>query len=331
MNESDLVRIPIVVSPDNATQIFGNIYQSFRDAVLELIQNGIDAVKDTKEPSVDVVINLHGEKSVTVEDNGCGISPETMAERMRNIANSPKRGRELLGEKGIGLFAFFGKAKHITITSIQRADKSRVNIDRFYVQYPLSEAAFGPDSEFGITPIPDKEISHGSIPRFNTRVEVGTITCDTGNLRLSSLVRDIEDRYGEGLRVSQATVRITLVDSRGKMKQETVNYKPFTGDRFRRFEHRGQTISVVFDCYKPKISEPKRLYLSFRGSTFRLEWDSLKKHITASGLLQDLPQVITAFDNGWVTGVIQTTGLKLADSLRRTVYCHQRVVSAGVV
>ena len=102
------------------------MYATLPPALAELISNSYDA--DASE-----VLVMFNEKngspvSITVQDNGCGMSFNDIQEKFLAIGRdrrqtdgdipSPKYGRLPTGKKGLGKLALFGIAKEITIDTV---------------------------------------------------------------------------------------------------------------------------------------------------------------------------------------------------------------------
>lgn len=113
------------------------MYSTLPPALAELISNAYDA--DASE----VEIKFHEQNgvpvSITVRDNGCGMSFDDIQDKFLSIGRdrrekdgdifSPKYGRLPTGKKGLGKLALFGIAKEITIDTAKHSKRNRFVLD----------------------------------------------------------------------------------------------------------------------------------------------------------------------------------------------------------
>jgi hypothetical protein len=125
-------------------RITDGIYRQPASALRELISNAYDA--DATE--VIILTDAPQFESITVRDDGDGMSANTLAHMLKNIGGSAKRttdgkdlnitavntnfsrkGRKLIGKLGIGLFAVAQFTRHFVVITKQKNDKYRTVAD----------------------------------------------------------------------------------------------------------------------------------------------------------------------------------------------------------
>lgn len=94
-----------------------SIGYSFESAVADIIDNSIDATRDTKAPKVLIrlIVRRDGHIDLAVRDNGCGMEPSRLKEAMRFGADVTSE-IERLGKFGLGLkLASLSQAKELHV------------------------------------------------------------------------------------------------------------------------------------------------------------------------------------------------------------------------
>lgn len=97
------------------------MYSQLPSAMAELVANGYDADASI----VQVHLDESGDKTITVEDDGCGMSFQEVNEKFLRIGRNRRengelktaKGRVATGKKGLGKLAFFGIGNLITIST----------------------------------------------------------------------------------------------------------------------------------------------------------------------------------------------------------------------
>ncbi len=79
-------------------------YNNDWDILAELLQNSVDAIRalNPEDPSINIEVNSL-DKSITVKDNGIGISPNLLAGLLRPFSTNKDNDTGSIGEKGVGL------------------------------------------------------------------------------------------------------------------------------------------------------------------------------------------------------------------------------------
>src|SRR6266567_2276007 len=103
-------------------------------AVLELVKNAYDA--DATECHVRVISGLKADGYLEIEDNGCGMSLETILGSWMEPATDSKirqkmtpEGRRVQGEKGVGRFAADKISRLLTVISKTSGSSEEVCVE----------------------------------------------------------------------------------------------------------------------------------------------------------------------------------------------------------
>ena len=90
-----------------------DMYPTIAACIKELVSNGLDAGASR----IEVIYNLKN-RSLVVQDNGRGRSPEDFQRDLMNVGNSSKRGdKSKIGRYGIGMMSPLGKCTRFVFTS----------------------------------------------------------------------------------------------------------------------------------------------------------------------------------------------------------------------
>jgi uncharacterized protein (TIGR02391 family) len=113
------------------------MYSTLPPALAELVSNAYDSDADEVEIIFSEQNNVP--ESITVKDNGCGMSSQDVQEKFLVIGRnrralegdqpSPKYGRLPTGKKGLGKLALFGLAKKITVDTVKQGRRNRFELD----------------------------------------------------------------------------------------------------------------------------------------------------------------------------------------------------------
>lgn len=108
------------------------LYGDTPSIISELVQNAYDA--DAKK--VWLTINTKNPATITVQDNGIGMTPSEVNSRFLNIGQNRRMehplspsGRKVLGRKGIGKLAVFSLAKVVDVFSICNGEAAACRLD----------------------------------------------------------------------------------------------------------------------------------------------------------------------------------------------------------
>ena len=283
-------------------------YPKLLDALLEMIQNPIDA----RASFIRVVINLK-RRTAMVEDDGNGASQAKFEKALTQICQTMKKAGDL-GQFGRGLIAPLGKCAKFTFTSQPKAGASHQG----YITWTFVTKAIQAMKNIDGIPFEEKPKmffsrkkpgSKGgrSFVPWRTQVRMEGIMKDRflTKLTLNELVQAILDRYGPTMRQRGILVKIELTDAEGKHQEREVTAKDFEGKKLGPvvYEHEdcGETHFNLFIARRTAKGRKGRVSFGDTRSYFRVEgkkafWDSL------TGILDD--QVVKALRSGVFEGEI---------------------------
>lgn len=127
------------------------MYSHVPNAVAELVANAYDA----DATLVRVIISSNG--TITVEDDGHGMSREEVAEKYLRIGRNRRRTEESVmtesgkrrvsGKKGLGKLALFGIGRVVEVTTMRRGSPTGTRIIMFYQDLIDSEGDYRPQEQ----------------------------------------------------------------------------------------------------------------------------------------------------------------------------------------
>jgi hypothetical protein len=196
--------------------IVANQYRSLMEAILEAIQNGLDA-KSTK-----INININQKvRNVHIQDNGVGASRAHMAKCLSLIAKSQKdRGK--LGQFGIGVVASVGKCKRFSFTSRPK-DKSNGALRWVFDCKALAKCATA-------TTIPCAMVG-GTDPWWRSELFIESYTANQlrSAIDFDQFCTAIYDRYGATMLKHKTTITVVLTSPKGQVHEQSLPPMDFTG------------------------------------------------------------------------------------------------------
>lgn len=109
-------------------EVLANVCRHPQEAVKQFVENAADAIEQAKTDEGHISLKLqygaaaNGEargplKSIAIQDNGAGMTPEKMKQVLQRIGDSEKLNLALRGEQGIGILAFALLAEELHLTS----------------------------------------------------------------------------------------------------------------------------------------------------------------------------------------------------------------------
>ena len=128
---SNHARLRFIVEPRLLDHFGIGMYNTVEKALAELAANAYDA----DATRVDVKVSAN---KLTVRDNGLGMTPAQVQDRYLRLGRdrragdgeTTKRGRPVIGNKGIGKLAGLGIAKTMVVTTIRDGQKTTLRIER---------------------------------------------------------------------------------------------------------------------------------------------------------------------------------------------------------
>ncbi len=273
------------------------IYKTALDALEEAIQNAIDS----GAPKVVVVVNVK-QREIKVEDNGVGFGWKAFDDHLLKIASSDKSQDPgvNLGEKGLGLLAFIGKAADYRFTSAPAECKGQPGWEG-YVVHHLGHMG----EEEGRFFIPSEEMREltESPPWWNTQVSVSGFPPKYQlRIALDALIKDITYKFSIAMLERKTNLEIHYVDGRGKKSPiQRVTPSKFEGAalKVKTFQGKdcGKVVLELFKCDEPGGT----IFLRTSQSTFRLTLSSLRQQAEDIGINMQAFEDLTS---GWLEGLI---------------------------
>jgi len=193
-------------------------YNSVQKCVAEIVANGYDA--DATKIEVTLPDTLEEDAYIEITDNGEGMSAEDIEDKFlyigrnkRESGQKTKKGRLIIGSKGIGKLAGFGIASRIEVITRRGKTQSSVEIDReqFNDIKTLSEC------ELQIKTTPTKRLSGTTIRLFDLNQDLTLPSAEvirrhlfrflpqTGNfeIKVNQVPCSAESVLGERVAISQ--------------------------------------------------------------------------------------------------------------------------------
>jgi len=215
------------LSTPNATRIafdFGSVlgyvagkYKNLMKAVQEAVQNSLDA-----EPTrVNLVINLKA-SNIYVQDDGVGASIDHMQKCLSRIGRSAK-GKDKLGQFGIGVVAAFGKCRRFSFTS-EPADKSNPAQRWVFDCKALSRATTSTSIPMVGTNISDQW--------WNSELEIEGFapTAIKSKIDLDELCDGIYKSFARAMKKHGTTITVRLTTKSGEqLPERQLKWIPFQG------------------------------------------------------------------------------------------------------
>jgi hypothetical protein len=195
--------------------IVADQYRTLMEAILEAIQNGLDA----RAAKINININQKS-RNVHIQDDGVGASKEHMDLCLANIAKSQKdRGK--LGQFGIGVVASFGKCKRFTFMSQARGSGS---MHRWVFDCATLKRATSR------TTAPCAQVS-GHCQWWNSELYIESYTANQlrSAIDFDAFCTAIYDRYGATMLRHRTTIHVRLTTPDGQRQEAVLPPMDFTG------------------------------------------------------------------------------------------------------
>lgn len=116
-------------------EVLAHVCRNPSEALRQFVENAADAIEQAKTEEGQILLKLtyqpasdgsgaHSLKSIAVQDNGIGMTPEKMKQVLQQIGDSEKLHLALRGEQGIGLLAFALIADELHLASTAKDGES---------------------------------------------------------------------------------------------------------------------------------------------------------------------------------------------------------------
>ena len=123
-----------------------NLYSNVPAVLSELIANAWDA--DSSQVRLDIFDDAYGEKTIVVKDNGCGMDELEIQNKFLTVGYTrrpsvdhdlTKRGRKVMGRKGIGKLSVFSIAEDIQIYTCKNGCELGLCLETEKIQNDISQ------------------------------------------------------------------------------------------------------------------------------------------------------------------------------------------------
>ncbi len=289
----------------NMGAILGHLagrYPTLFDTILELVQNAIDT--DVQATRVDIYVNF-ATRRLTVRDNGNGTTEEQFNAALRTIADPNRKGKDALGQFGIGLVSPVGKCRQHTFTSCPVGQKTP------YYQWVFDSAKLIASRDRLSVPMEERrDLVFGNVnsktgQRLEWRSEMaldGFVKDDSiSAISIDNLVHAIQDRFRVTMRRNRVKVNVIVVRPDGK-KEERLNVSApiFNGTPLEeRVVSNSLAGRVKFTLFVPKDRKGK-IVTGVLGNDFRFPMFYFLRSL--EGQLDE--EIIDALNSGFFEGEI---------------------------
>lgn len=297
-------------------------YVSLFEAVLEAVQNAIDSGAN----NVAIVINRK-ERSITVIDNGEGVTRANFEEALSRVCESQKE-RGKLGQFGLGLISPLGKCELFTFTSCARKGKEG------YLEWTFETDAIARQAKMVNVPCRSRAMAYkpshpaGRVPQgtrlvdWRTQVVVHNYVVDREISRIQSaeaLKEAIVEKYGVAMRKNDVAVGVRIVNEDGTVETAAGRAKRFSGRKLPEVvisdKDAGNTIFRLYLARKGTFGYQGKVVVGEAGNDYRFSFNIFAKGAT-DFLSAD---VIDLFKSGVFEGEILTSNAKLHENRKTFV------------
>lgn len=307
--------VPVVAIPrttrlgfheGNILELAANKYPSLREAVLEAIQNAIDAT------ATKINVNINQQKrSIFIHDNGSGASIAFFNSAIACIGDSKKE-KGKLGQFGLGVVSALNKCKKFTFSS-RPTDKSNG-----LMQWTF-EAEKIKNVRQGLTiPVEPRTVAENQW--WNSELMISDYTTDQmrAKIDMDVLCEQIIDRYNEHMKKHRTVVQIKLTSPSGQLEERILRPIAYTGGPIPAKVYKGELAGeTAFQLYVAKTKTEGRR--TVRGGRVKVV-DSTGYGIALSskalsGLLSD--QNVNLLTSGLFEGEIRFSEKVRVEASRR--------------
>jgi hypothetical protein len=133
-------------------QLYGNMGSVTPVSVKEMVQNSFDAIKTMLEKGLmdsgEIDIKMSNEdRTISVKDNGSGMSPDVLANTFLTIAGTKKETEFGSGGFGVAKMLFLFGNKNVEVITVRDGQVSKMNTTGEQLKAALNDPAQAPDIE----------------------------------------------------------------------------------------------------------------------------------------------------------------------------------------
>ncbi len=232
-------------------------YPTLLEALLELVQNGIDA----NASSIAVLVDKK-KRSLIVCDDGDGVSKAKYEAALLSVMSSNKT-RDKIGQFGMGMLSPVAKCAWHTLTSCAKGSTTFLewSFDTREIERQLDEVYVPHRERTDLRSVQDPRGKEGGvhIVEWQTLVEVHKYTTDRFVSRLPSaqgVFDQIVGKYREKLLENNVKLAITILTERGERDVKMGYAEPYNGRRLPAFTIKGPDAGTTyFNLYLARKNE----------------------------------------------------------------------------
>ncbi len=198
-------------------------YNNDWDILAELLQNSVDAMKESnRDGKIFLEVNSQN-KTVTISDNGIGIDKDLLPDLLKPFSSRKDEDESTIGEKGVGLTFVIFQSNYFKIKSGNEAGSGVGILENSRSWKDLTDESTldlnfkSCDEPFAGTEIALKKL--GDLPIFNWSFEQLKFVLRT-KTAIGNTISLFED-------VTDIDIKLTHIDSSGTPKEEKLPFKYF--------------------------------------------------------------------------------------------------------
>ena len=230
-----------------------NLYSNVPAVLSELVANAWDADAGYVNITID---ESEGEKTITISDDGCGMSRYDLKEKFLKVGYqrrtreeddlTPKHERKIMGRKGIGKLSVFSISEHIQVfTRKEKGEMLGLALDLKGIKQAI-------ESKIDYHPEPLESVDH-AIENHGTTIVLKKIKKRVNSTLDSNLRKRVARRFdviGDRFRVSIDGRSITIEDRDYFHKLEySLVYGDFDTAKFQQGIERNERPNIIDDDY----------------------------------------------------------------------------------
>lgn len=303
MKGNTVVSVKMGLHVGNTLKYVTGLYPTLHKVILELIQNSLDSGASMIRVALD-----YKQRTLSVRDNGSGITPSKFSEAISLVCSSMKDASKL-GQFGIGMMSPLGKCKGFVITSAARAEQHCYHRWIFDSEKIINSSEL---PEIPVVPLDNIFFSYsgqgGTKGReavdWRTEVNLESFSKDRSinAIQIGELKNSILGQFSESMRRHDTTVFITVKGADAPSKN-SISFKAaaFNGEKLGLLSYGDRSSGLtLFDIYlspKTKSGRKGQLLVGIEGNDFRIPMSLFLKsaaqeispeiaHILLSGLFE---------------------------------------------
>ncbi len=287
-------------------------YPDLKLVLLESVQNALDSNARFIYVSVD-----YKKRTVTVRDNGDGVSKEEFEKSLVSICNTRKKGVDKLGRFGVGMISPINKCDQFFFTSTPKSDPCS------YMCWTFDRKVMENED---VDSIPNEKVpkyiygTNSTAPRgkeyvnWRTEVRLHNLITDAivTKINLENLKEEIVGKFGEKMRQLNTTIKIKIL-RRGKEKkaeEDMFTAPDFEGSKLETVKYEGQKAGkITLDFYLARKMSKKgrngKVFIGVLHDMFRMNFGSE----AVCHLLS--PEAVEVISSGIFEGTMRAEKVKL--------------------